>query len=144
MADTHSPAPTKAGPSRAAINFFLDAGLLIAFAALLGVTAVLHFVFPAASRATGWRLWGLDYTAWTRIQAGSIALLTLGVLLHLILHWTWVCGFVASRLSRMLGRPIKVGESARTLYGVCLLVLILTLLLAGVGAATIAIRAPQR
>ena len=55
--------------------------------------------------------------------AGGFGLL---VLLHLILHWSWVCSFVASRLSKFTGRQVTVNESSKTIWGVATLIFVLT------------------
>lgn len=131
--------PTPNGPasemSRPAINFILDCTLLAVFVVLMWTTALLAFIFPSGTQAAGWSLWGLDYNAWHRVQTGCFVVFSLGILLHLILHWTWACGFVASRLARVLGRPVPTNEATRTLYGVTMLAVILmvlgTLLLLG-------------
>jgi len=71
-----------------------------------------------------------------------IALFGLCVLLHLILHWTWICGFVTGRLSRWTGRRLALNESEKTLYGVSTLIVVLTMLGAFVTAADFALRPP--
>jgi uncharacterized membrane protein len=45
-------------------------------------------------------LWGLGYDQWQTIQFGMVAALALGILIHLMLHWSWVCGVIATRLAR--------------------------------------------
>lgn len=128
--------------SRNAVNFLLDAFLLICLVALMWSTAVLHVVFPPGPAAAGWRLWDGDHTFWMRVQLGTIAVLTLAVLVHLILHWAWVCGFVAARIARLTGRPIKTNEATRTLYGVATLAMVLTIFGALVAAAQFAVVRP--
>lgn len=112
--------------TRAAVNFLLDSLLLIAFCVVLAATAIVQFVFPEGTRAAGWSLWGLGFNGWVRVVSASVATLALGVLIHLILHWTWVCGFVTNRLGNALGRVMKSNESTRTLYGVGTLIAVIT------------------
>ena len=114
--------------SRSTLNFCVDAALTVLLLTALGVFAVVHFVFPAGTAAAGWVVWGLDYDTWCDVQVVAVSAFALGVLLHLILHWKWVCGYVAERLSRGLGRKVVMNDSARTLYGVSLLIAVLTLL----------------
>ncbi len=128
--------------SRSAINFLLDAALLLTFILVLLTAAVLQTVFPAASLAAGWTLWGRGYDAWSRIHFGSVLTLTLLIGLHLILHWAWIVGFITSRLSSRLGRRITTNESTRTLYGVCTLILVLTLIGTALAAASLSVRQP--
>ena len=84
--------------SRAMLNFLLDATLLVAFLLLAGCSVIVRFVFPPGPDAKGWTLWSLGYDHWAGIQFGLVATLALGLLLHVMLHWNWVCGMVASRL----------------------------------------------
>lgn len=107
-AKTHAaaqPAPPRWSlPSRTTINFVLDSVLLVVFTVLMGITAIVRFVFPTAAAAAGWSLWGGTLDDWLAWQFGVVATLTMLVVLHLMLHWTWVCGVVANRLSQS-GRP---------------------------------------
>jgi len=128
--------------SRSAINFLLDAALLLGFVFVLLTAAVLQTVFPAASLAGGWTLWGCSYDAWTLIHFGTVVAMTLLIGLHLILHWAWIVGFITSRLSNRLGRRITTNESTRTLYGVCTLILVLTLLGTALATASLSVRQP--
>jgi hypothetical protein len=106
----------------------VDCCLLATFVAVITATALLQIVFPPASAAAGWRLWGLDFDGWMRVHSFATGVFALLVLLHLILHWNWVCMFVASRLSKALNRRIAIGEAVRTIYGVSLLIIVLTLM----------------
>lgn len=128
--------------SRPAINFLLDCALLLVFLLVLLTAAILQSVFPAATLAAGWTLWGRDYDAWNRIHFACVVAMTLLIGLHLILHWTWVIGFVTSRLSTRLNRRVTTNESTRTLYGVCTLMAMLTLIGAALATASLAVRRP--
>ena len=128
--------------SRNAVNFLLDFTLLVLFVVLLTISSVLQFNFPAATRAAGWRLWGLDYDAWALVRFVVLATLALGILVHLILHWTWACGFITSRVSRRIGRPIRTNEATRTVYGVAFLLLILCVMGATLLAAEFSVAPP--
>ena len=89
--------------SRTAVNFLLDLALLVAFLGLIWSTAVLRFVFPPATAAAGWTLWGFNYDDWSGLQFALVCVLLLGVVLHVMLHWTWICGVIAARLPRPAG-----------------------------------------
>ncbi len=128
--------------NRAAVNFLVDAVLLIAFLVLLVTSAIVRTAFPAASQANGWTLWGASYDQWARAQFLSLAVVSVAVGVHLILHWTWVCGFVSTRLSKLLGRTIVTNESTRTLYGVITLIALFVLMGSVLWAAQLAVRAP--
>ena len=128
------------GPmSRTMVNLVLDTTLLVTFIALVWCSVVLRFVFPPGPNANGWTLWSFDYDQWSGIQFGLVAVLTLGFLVHVMLHWSWVCGVLASRLSR---DKKKVDEGIQTLYGVGLLIVLLSAIGVGVGAAVLSIHSP--
>jgi hypothetical protein len=122
------------------INLVLDIGLLVVFVALLFAAVVVRFVFPPGPAAGGWRLWGLDYDAWGGIQFGLLAVLTGGVLVHLMFHWSWVCTMLASRLSG--DRKARVDEGMQTIYGVMLLIGILVAVGVAAAAAYLTIQRP--
>lgn len=114
--------------SRSAWNFLVDAALGTLLLTLLAVSSVVYFVFPAASAAGGWTVWGLPYDSWSRLQMWAMIALATMALIHLILHWTWVSGFVVTRLARIRGGKVVLNQSANTLYGVGLLIAALSAL----------------
>ncbi len=130
--------------SRTLLNFWLDVTLLTLFLAELWLAFVVRFVFPPGTLAEGWRLWGWTYDQWCELQFGALCLFTLGILLHVMLHWTWICGVVTSQLLRARGghkRQLTDGE--RTLYGVGLLVVVFHLLGLGLAVATLTVQQPS-
>jgi hypothetical protein len=126
--------------SRTWINFILDTLLLVVFTGVVWVAATLKFVFPPGPEAAGWRLWGLDYVGWSNVQFILIAIMLAGVVLHVMLHWTWVCGVVASRFGRE--KKGKLDDGIRTLYGVGLLIVILHLIGIALTAASLMVEDP--
>lgn len=127
--------------SRTLVNFFLDALLLAVLTAILAVGLVVHFVFPPGTFAAGWTLWGLSYNGWNRLLFALVSLLTVGVLVHVMLHWTWVCGVVVGKVLRHKRQPAQPDDGIRTLYGVATLIVLLTTIGIVVAAANLAIRA---
>lgn len=123
------------------LNFILDSALLVVFTGLVWSSAVVRFVFPSANESKGWQLWGLGLNEWMNIQFAILSLLALGVLVHVMLHWSWVCGVVTSRLSR--GKRGKLDEGVQTIYGVGLLIVILNILGLAIAAAAVAIQMPR-
>ncbi|MEQ8838095.1 MAG: DUF4405 domain-containing protein, partial [Lacipirellulaceae bacterium] len=85
------------------INFWLDAFMLVNFLALCVVSVVVRYVFPSPSTTEGWTLWGLDYLAWTDIQFVTLCVLFGAILLHLMLHWSWICGVVTNWYRKRTG-----------------------------------------
>ncbi len=127
------------GSRRTILNFWLDASLLVVFFVLGVVAIILQFVFPPGTSARGWLLWGLTYGQWCSVQFGLLCLLALGVLVHVMLHWSWVCGVVARRF---LGQTQLPDDGIRTLYGVGLLIALLNLGAGAVAIAWLTIRHP--
>lgn len=138
------PAPVAArarrGLSWSEINLALDTLLLATFVALCAVSVIVRFVFPPGPGAKGWWLWGLDYDAWAGIQFGLLAVFTVGVLVHVMLHWSWVCNVLATRLSS--SKKARVDEGLQTIYGVGLLIVLLNVIGITVAAAWLTIRGP--
>jgi Domain of unknown function (DUF4405) len=126
--------------SRSVFNLLLDTVLLVSFCVLIWSAVVVRFVFPPGPDARGWLLWALDYDQWATIQFGLIAILALGILLHVMLHWSWVCGMLATRLTR--NKKAKIDDGTQTLLGAGLLIVLLNLLGLAVAAAALSIRGP--
>jgi hypothetical protein len=122
------------------INLVLDAVLLVVFMALCFAAVVVRFVFPPGPGAKGWTLWGFDYDAWGGIQFGLVATLALGILVHVMLHWSWVCNMVASRFVKT--RQGRVDDGLQTIYGVGLLIVLLAAVGGALAAAVLTIRGP--
>lgn len=129
---------------RTLINFWLDVTLLILFLAALWASFVIRFVFPPATLADGWQLWGRTYNHWAEFQFTLICLLALAVLIHVMLHWTWVCGVVTSRLLRgKEGQRRNWDDGTRTIYGVGLLVVLFNILGLAFAAAVLTVQGPS-
>lgn len=122
------------------VNLVLDIALLVVFVALCFAAVVVRFVFPPGPAAAGWILWGLDFDAWNGVQFGLLATLAGGILVHVMLHWSWVCTMVASRVSG--DRKARVDDGLQTIYGVGLLIVILSAVGLGVAAAVLSVVGP--
>ncbi|MCA9103687.1 MAG: DUF4405 domain-containing protein [Planctomycetales bacterium] len=122
--------------SRTIVNFFIDFALLLIVAVLAAVSVITQHVFPPGTSAKGWTLWGFSYDAWTRFEFVLLCVLLLAVLVHVMMHWTWVCGVVVTRLLRGRGKEVTRDDGLRTLYGVTTLIVIL-LSVGGVVAAAV-------
>jgi hypothetical protein len=129
--------------TRTDVNFWLDVLLLLTFSALCWISVVVRFVFPAGPDADGWTLWGWTYDDWAGLQFGTVCVLAAAVVLHVMLHWNWVCGVVGARLvGKNKAAPKGQGEAQRTLWGVALLIGLFNLIGAGVAAALLTVQPP--
>jgi hypothetical protein len=129
--------------SRTMLNFWLDVSLLLTFLGSVWSGAVLRFLFPAGTTADHWRLWGLTFDQWYDLQFGMMGVLALLVLLHVMLHWTWVCGIIATRMLRSKdGGKRQWDEGEKTLWGVGLLIVLLGVLGVAFAAAALSIQEP--
>jgi len=125
--------------SMSVINFWLNALLLLALFAIGWISAILRLVFPAPTTADGWKLWGWGYDQWSDFQFDCLCVLALGVLVHMMLHWNWVCSVLTAQIFKSRQR---IDDSMQTIYGVGFLILLLHLILAGVIAAKYSVIRP--
>lgn len=129
--------------SRTVINFWVDCTLLTLFVLLIWVSTVIRFVFPHGPSSAEWRIgsWGLYQ--WINLQFIILGMFVFTVVLHVMLHWTWVCGVISSRfLRRKDGRRVVMDDGTRTLYGVGLLIVLLHVLAVGVAGAALMMEGP--
>jgi hypothetical protein len=125
--------------SRTLVNLFLDGLLLLLVVSVLGTTSILKLVFPPATQSVGWTLLGMDYDGWANVHFALLAMIMLCILVHIMLHWNWVCGVIATRL---LGRKGKVDDGWQTLYGVGTLIVVLAVLGTLLVAAQLIVQGP--
>jgi len=126
--------------SRTSINLVLNSFLLTAFATLVCCSVIVRFVFPPGPDTKGWSLRGQSYDQWATIQFAMLAILALGILIHAMLHWSWVCCVIATRLAR--DKKVKLDDGTQTLYGVGLLIVIINILGLAIACAALSIHGP--
>jgi hypothetical protein len=127
--------------SRALVNFALDMVLLLLFVALSIVSVIVQFVFPPGVSAKGWHLWGLNLGQWCGLQFGLLSVLGFGIVVHVMLHWTWICSVLARQI---LGQRDVPDNGLRTVYGVALLIGLLMTGAVVTGLAMISIQMPPQ
>ncbi len=102
--------------TRTAFNFLIDTLLLVLIVSLAATGLLLHYVLPPGSRGgSGLSLWG-----WTRHEWGDlhfwIALALVALLvLHVALHWSWVCATVEHWFRR---KSLSGAVSVRRRYAI--------------------------
>ena len=128
--------------SRTLINFILDMLLLVITLSLLFTSAVLRFVFPSPTAAAGWTLWGYNYDAWANFQFVLMSLIGSAIVLHVMMHWSWVCGVIITKVMRRPAREANLDDGSQTLYGVALLIVVLNILGVLVGIAYLMVTPP--
>jgi hypothetical protein len=133
---------TEDSMSRTAVNFAVDVLLLLITLALLFTTAVLRLVFPVPTASAGWVLWGSGYDGWANFQFVLMLFVAGAVLVHIMLHWSWVCGVVITKLLRRPARAAKLDDGSQTLWGVGMLIVVLHILAALVGLAYLTVQPP--
>ena len=128
--------------SKTIVNFAVDASLLVLVLSLLFTAAVLRFVFPVPSASAGWTLWGRGYDAWANFQFALVSVLGLAILLHVMLHWSWVCGVIVTKLLRRSGAKNTLDEGQQTLWGVGMLIVVVNILGLMIGLAYLMVQSP--
>lgn len=131
--------PVKRRTSMSVINFWLDASILAILMLIGWEAAVLKFLFPAPTMSAGWTLWGLDYNQWDDIRFATLCAFALGILIHVMLHWNWVCSVIATQIVHAKDRP---DEGKQTIYGVATLIVLLHIIGIGVILALFFVRRP--
>lgn len=125
--------------SMSVINFLLDAALLLLLTLYGWEIAMLRIVFPAPSSSAGWSLWGWNFDQWWDFQFGTLCAFAVAVMVHLMLHWNWVCTVLTSQILKRKGRP---NNAVQTILGVATLVVLLHLIAFGVIAALASVNRP--
>lgn len=129
--------------SRTTVNFWLDILLLLLFITLLGVSVITQFLFPPGTNAAGWTLWGAGYDRWCEWQFGVLVAMSLAILIHVMLHWTWVCGVVAAMSAHRTGKKKSQWDNGtKTIVGVAVIIVILNVVGGILAAAAVMIQRP--
>jgi hypothetical protein len=109
--------------TRNAFNFVIDAASFLVVLGLIGTGLINRFVLPP--RSGGMSVWGLtrhdwgDVHFWLAVVAGGL------LLVHLALHWQWVC-VTACRLLPYRGTNPAAGHPVgRSLVGVALIAVVI-------------------
>jgi hypothetical protein len=109
------------------LNFIVDLLTLIGILIMIGTGLIMRFPLPPGSGGRGLDLWGLGRHGYGGIHFWAAVALAALLILHVALHWAWVCGTTRRLVrgpSRGAGRPRGALDN---LYGVAFLLVIAAL-----------------
>ena len=130
--------------SKSVVNFWLDFFLLLCFVALCCTQVLLQTIFPEAEAAKGWLLWGMTFTDYQSIQFGIFVVFALSVVIHITLHWPWVCGIVVNKFRKhKWGGKHQLEDGIRTLWGVGTLIIFCNIIGGVLALAKLMIQGPE-
>lgn len=115
------------------INFWLDMALAVLFLIQAWLMIVLQYIFPRSVLRT-WTIWGATEDDFRDLLFGVFCVFSLGIVVHVMLHWDWVCATVSTRL---LKRKASKDDGSLTLIGVGILIGMIHLIIVGVLAARV-------
>ena len=76
------------------LNFIVDLAALFAIFAMIGTGLIMKYTLPPGSGSKGLVLWSMTRHEWGAVHFwASIALGAL-LIIHVALHWQWVCGTI--------------------------------------------------
>jgi hypothetical protein len=110
---------------RNTVNYATDGLTLLTLLGVASTGLLLKFVLPPGSGRTSLELLGMSRHEWGDVHFWTTVALGAVLLLHIALHWNWVCGMTHKILTR---RTSRISEGARAAWGVVSLALIVGLL----------------
>ena len=103
---------------RSTLNMAVDAVTLLDMLAVAATGLILRFILPPGSRGgAGLRLWEWNRHEWGDLHFYLIVGLGALLLLHIALHWTWVCGVVRMMFHASAGMGTKRAKLLNSFYG---------------------------
>ncbi len=101
------------------VNFVTDVVTLLVVLAMAATGLLLKFVLPPGSRGgQGLQLWGLTRHDWCDVHFWLSVALGALFIVHVALHWTWVCTIVARWFRINVASPGPASLQRRSAYGV--------------------------
>lgn len=139
--DTAAPAEPKPAKklSMSLINFFLDAALFGTIIFVMWVAVILKVIFPPATYAQGWELWGMSFNQWHDLQFYALCIFAVLAVEHVVLHWNWVCCVAATQVFRLKSKP---DEGSQAVYGVGTFIAIMIVMMISLVAALLTVHRP--
>lgn len=128
---------------RNTLNFVVDALTMLALLGVVLTGLFVRYALPTGSAKLGWTLLGLgrhewgDVHFWFTVATGSL------LLLHLALHWSWVCATTSRVLLRHGARSRLAPAWQRNLIGVATLAILISAVTILVNEARLMVRTPD-
>jgi len=126
--ETSDPSGTFWSRYKTLINFWLDSTLLVLFLVLAWQLSILRFAFPKGA-GERWRLMGHTAADWQDFAFNTFCVFAAGIVLHVMLHWSWIVGTIQTRL---LHQKATRDDGSHTLVGVGLLFVLIHVLAGGI------------
>lgn len=89
------------------VNYCVD--VVIALAFVMSAVSGLVFLLPVGNST----FFGVSYAVWDQVHVLSSLLMIVGVLVHLVLHWTWIVAMTKKQLLALVSPP-HVAETDAT------------------------------
>lgn len=110
---------------RTTLNFIVDLAAWVAMI-LLGATGlIVRYVLPAGSGGRGGGsqllLWGFGRHDWGALHFWLSIALGVLIVLHIVLHWNWVCATTRRHLPSFARWPSSTSKTVQNLYSIGLL-----------------------
>lgn len=117
-------------PKRTTLNLVVD---LLTLALMLGLTCtglVIRYVLPPGSGGRnggfGLAVWGLDRHQWGGVHFWLAVTLVGLLLLHVAMHWSWVCAVCFRWSGRQRGGARRIASGSAVLLGLAAIVAVFT------------------
>ena len=123
--------------TRNVVNFVIDSITALVMAAMVVTGLVIRYVLPAGT-GRGRSLWGYGRHEWGDVHFWLALAAVAGVLLHLALHWQWVCATCLRLLPG--GARRQVSAVQRKIAGVAVVATVITVFAIFVNIAQRAVR----
>ena len=107
------------------LNFIIDLAACVVMILLAATGLVVRYVLPAGSSGRGGGsqalLWELGRHDWGAVHFWLSVALGVLIVLHIVLHWTWVCTTTRRYLPSFAQWPSSTSKGVQNLYGIGLL-----------------------
>jgi hypothetical protein len=124
---------------RNTLNLVVDVVTGVVMFGMVATGLVVRFVLPPGSGSRR-ALWGLGRHDWGDVHFWLAVGLGVLVLIHVALHWQWVCATALRLFRRGATEPASVARASRNLAGLGLLVLIFSIFAGFVWLARLNVR----